>query len=238
MKLEKDSGKNSRYQYDLLLSVWRSLVELFGVRLLIGLGAAVAALFFFGWLADEVLEGETQRFDETVRSSINQLSTPIATDVMRFFTFSGSTLFLLILGVCFIAAFVFAGWRRSALLFAATMLGAIILNYSLKISFQRTRPEPYFNTPLPSSYSFPSGHALFALCFYGILAWLVTARIKSRAAAIGIWIITILFIIFIGLSRIYLGVHYPSDVLAGYAAALVWVVTVVTCDFWLKARKI
>jgi undecaprenyl-diphosphatase len=117
------------------------------------------------------------------------------------------------------------------------MAGAVILNFVLKTSFARTRPLPFFDTPLPSSYSFPSGHALFALCFYGVLAWLIAAGIRSQALRISIWTVAVLLVLLIGLSRIYLGVHYPSDVIAGYAASIVWIVAVISADSILKNKS-
>ena len=78
-----------------------------------------------------------------------------------------------------------------------------------------------FSAASPSSYSFPSGHALGSLCFYGILAAILAGRARGRGAEFCIWVATVLLVGMIGLSRIYLGVHYPSDVIAGYCAAAV-----------------
>nr|MBA3713130.1 phosphatase PAP2 family protein [Pyrinomonadaceae bacterium] len=194
--------------------------------LFLGLAGATGALFFFAWLAEEVLEGETQRFDESVRVAVHSFATPSLTVLMHGITTLGSTTLLITIGVCVAFAFMLVGWRRGVVLFAITMAGAIILNAALKLSFHRARPVPFFDTPLPSSYSFPSGHALFSVCFYGVLAWLITARIHRRATQISIWTLAVFLVSLIGLSRIYLGVHYPSDVLAGYAAAFVWLVGV------------
>jgi undecaprenyl-diphosphatase len=207
-----------------------------GLRLLIGLVLAIVALFFFGWLTDEVLEGATVEFDNSVRLFVHGLASPSTTALMRLSTFLGSTIFLIGLGLGIAVAFYFANWRRAVVLFMITMAGAIILNFVLKTIFQRTRPEPYFDTPLPSSFSFPSGHALFSVCFYGVLAWLVTSRIKNGAAQASIWILSVLLIFFIGLSRVYLGVHYPSDVIAGYTAAFIWVFAVGFGDSILRRR--
>jgi membrane-associated phospholipid phosphatase len=93
----------------------------------------------------------------------------------------------------------------------------------LKSSFHRARPDPFFNLAAPASYAFPSGHALLALCFYGVMARIWADSLKSGRRRWMVWVAAICLIGLIGLSRIYLGVHYPSDVLAGYAAAIVWV---------------
>jgi hypothetical protein len=90
----------------------------------------------------------------------------------------------------------------------------------LKYGFHRARPEPFYGAA-PASYSFPSGHALFSTCFYFVLASAITERIRSRAMRALIRLAAALFVAAIGLSRIYLGFHYPSDILGGYLAAAI-----------------
>lgn len=108
-----------------------------------------------------------------------------------------------------------AGRWRDAGWLVAVFLSAELLLQALKYSFHRHRPEPFFGIAAPESYSFPSGHALMSTVFYVLLASLLTRNPVIRGAAIGVAIL-------IGISRIYLGVHYPTDVLAGYAAAVFW----------------
>jgi undecaprenyl-diphosphatase len=74
--------------------------------------------------------------------------------------------------------------------------------------------------------SFPSGHALASMCFFGLLAYLISVNLRSSAYRAGIWALAIFLILFVGLSRIYFDVHYPSDVLAGYLAGLIWMSSV------------
>jgi undecaprenyl-diphosphatase len=111
---------------------------------------------------------------------------------------------------------------RLAALLAITMVGMAALEVALKLAFHRPRPVAFFG-PTPSSYSFPSGHAMGSVCFYGILAAILAARACGRVAKSSIWTAAVLFVGMIGYSRIYLGVHYPSDVIAGYCAGAVWV---------------
>ncbi len=198
--------------------------------LLIGLAAAVGALLFFAWLADEVLEGDTRYFDEQVRFLIHQAASPTITTLMEAITMLGASGVLLPLGSCVVLGFLWASWRRGAVLFLVTMAGATVLNVVLKLSFHRTRPTSFFDIPLPTSYSFPSGHAMLTFCFYGVLAALLTARISARAARLAIWSVATAVIVLVGISRVYLGVHYPSDVVAGYAGAFVWVLAVAIGD--------
>jgi undecaprenyl-diphosphatase len=202
-----------------------------------GFAVAVAALILFLWLAEEVFEGETKAFDENVRATIHQFAALWLTQTMIFFSFIGSVAF--VIGAIIVAAIIFLRlkWRHAAIFLVLTMIGEVLLELALKLYFQRIRPEPFFNYPLPSTYSFPSGHALGSFCFYGVLAWLITRRIENRAAQILIWIVAAAIILLIGTSRIYLGVHYPSDVLAGYAAGFFWVLTVALTDSLIKKRR-
>lgn len=217
------------------LFIW--LQTLIGSILFFGLMIAVGALFFFAWLADEVLEGGTQAMDETVRIFVNGFASQPLTLLMNFVTVLGSTLFLSTVFVCVFIIFIRKNRKRPAILITMTMAGAVILNFVLKVSFARPRPAPFFDTPLPSSYSFPSGHSLFALCFYGALAWIFASMIHKHWLKSLIWVAAVFLALLIGISRIYLGVHYPSDVIAGYAASIVWVITVISADYVLKNKN-
>lgn len=135
-----------------------------------------------------------------------------------------------------VIAFLSLHWRREALWMVVTILGALVLDLSLKYAFHRPRPVPFF-VPVPYTYSFPSGHSLFSFSFYGVLAGLLTRRIRSRMLRVLIWTLAAVLVAAIGLSRIYLGVHYPSDVIAGYLAASLWVSTLVALDRVRVQRK-
>ena len=213
---------------------WYQFVSL---SLLLGLAAAIGALIFFGWLADEVLEGETRHFDEVTRAAVHQFASPVLTTIMRGLSFVGSTLALTIASIAVVVCLAMRKLGREAKLFALTMLGGALLNTILKLAFKRTRPIPFFNLSTPETYSFPSGHSLMSACFFGALAALLTARIKSRRLRIIIWIVATAMFLLIGLSRIYLGVHYTTDVIAGFAAALIWVLMIRFVELELKRRR-
>lgn len=207
-----------------------------GLLLSLGLVAAAGALFLFYGLAEEVHEGDTRRFDESALVLVNRFASPTLTTFMRAVTYLGSNEFLAGAGACVVLAFVLTRRRREAVTLLLTMAGAALLNFTLKFLSGRERPEPFFGTPLPESYSFPSGHALLSLCFYGMIAAVITARVGGTWRRASVWAVTVLLVALIGLSRVYLGVHYPSDVAAGYAAAFVWVVVVASADRVMEAR--
>src|SRR5690242_4145334 len=204
----------------------KRLLEFVSLSLLLGLAAAIGSLVFFGWLADEVLEGETRHFDDVTRAAVHTLASPALTTAMRGISFLGSTLFLTAATILMVAWFALRKWGREAKLFAITMIGASVLNTTLKLAFRRPRPIPFFNLTAPETYSFPSGHALASCCFFAGLAAILSGRVKSRRARTVIWIVAAIMFLLIGLSRIYLGVHYTTDVIAGFAAALIWILVI------------
>jgi phosphatidylglycerophosphatase B len=207
---------------------------LFEAVVVLSLAVSLLSLVLFAWLGREMLEGDTLRFDDAVRSWVHQFASPGLTRTMTFISSMGSRI---LLAQLFVVLLVFAWlrWRRAAIWLAITMGGALLLEITLKWVYHRQRPVAFFGD-LPHSYSFPSGHALTSLCFYGVLAGLLSARIKPLPWRIALWGVAVLLIIAIGLSRIYLGVHYPSDVLAGYLAATVWVTGIIVLDHVRKVR--
>ena len=210
-------------------------IAFFEVAIIISLAVAVLCLFVFVWLGREMRAGDTLRFDQAIRNWVHQFASPGLTVLMKIFSMLGAQILALVLVAAFVI-FARLRWKRAALWLAIAMAGALILEASLKYAYHRIRPQAYF-IPEPESYSFPSGHALTSFCFYGVLAGLVTDRIKSFSWRITVWSAATLLVIAIGLSRIYLGVHYPSDVLAGYLAATVWVGTIIVLDHVRKVRK-
>ena len=214
----------------------RSL-EFLSLSLLVGLAAAVAALIFFSWLTDQVFEGDAVQFDEATRAAVHQLASPAMTVVMRFFSFIGSTLMLTILTAIVIVWFASRRWGREAKLFAITMIGGSLLNMTLKMTFKRSRPVPFFDPWPPETYSFPSGHSLMSACFFGALAAILNARIRKKRVRAIVWVLATVMFLLVGFSRIYLGVHHTTDVIAGFAAALIWIVVVRFVEMQLARRK-
>ena len=213
------------------------LLEFISLSLLLGLAAAIATLVFFGWLADEVLEGETRHFDDATRAAVHTLASPALTVAMRGISFLGSTLFLTAATIMVVAWFALRKWGREAKLFTITMIGASFLNTTLKLAFKRPRPIPFFDLTPPETYSFPSGHSLASCCFFAGLAAILSGRIKRKRARTIIWIAAATMFLLIGLSRIYLGVHYTTDVIAGFAAALIWILVVRFVELQLARRR-
>ena len=187
-----------------------------------GFVLALGALFLLAWLSWEVLQGETAQFDDYVRTVVHEHSTPALTILMRGFTTIGSPWVLWPMVSLTVYSLWSARRRYEALVLSVCMTGAIVLENGLKLAFHRARPSPFFGLDEPASYSYPSGHALFSFCFYGTLAFLNMSHAGDSARRAAIWVAAAVMVVLIGFSRVYLGVHYPSDVVAGYAAAFVW----------------
>jgi undecaprenyl-diphosphatase len=202
------------------------------------MACAVIFLFLFGVLAQEMLRGHTRQFDSAIRLFAHAHSSSDLTAIMRFLSVIGSPLVVTLLSIAACVALWFVGHPRRAILIAVTAGGGSLLMWVLKTAFHRSRPEPFFDTRLPLSYSFPSGHAMLSFCLCLSAAALFSTNRKSRLVRAVIWIFWVGLSAAIGYSRIYLGVHYPSDVLAGYLAALVWSLAVGSAyQKWRKAPK-
>jgi undecaprenyl-diphosphatase len=158
----------------------------------------------------------TPAFDDCIRMCVHAHAGPAQTAAMRAISAIGQPALLIALGVAAVFWFVRTGRARTAVRFAISVAGAEVLEELLKLAFHRPRPVPFFGLAAPAGYSFPSGHATVSLAFFGALALCAAPRRWWRFIAAALPIAAI------GYSRVYLGVHYPSDVLGGWAAAAIW----------------
>ena len=186
------------------------------------LACALGSLLLFAWLAVEIKNGAIGGFDQSVRDFVHHYASPQLAAAMQGVTLFGSVLFVFVTFAICCALFWLREWRESACVLAWVMGGSVVLDNALKYGFHRARPVPFFGL-VPNSYSFPSGHALFSFCLYVALAGIAVQRVSSAWIRGLIWILAVGLIALVGLSRIYLGVHYPSDVFGGYLAGAGWV---------------
>jgi undecaprenyl-diphosphatase len=203
----------------------------------VSLGLSIASLLLFSFLADQVIQQGTDHFDNGVRSLIHLAASPWLTAVMRFVTNLGDGPVVFTATLCLILLFWYRGDADHLVLLLVCMTGAGVLDTVLKLAFHRARPDPFFITK-PTTYSFPSGHSLIALCFYGLMAGILSFELRQRWQRVLVWCAAGLLIVMIGLSRVYLGVHWPSDVLAGYAAGLIWMGAIRVLALRLEARRV
>jgi undecaprenyl-diphosphatase len=200
-----------------------------GLHLTVGLLAAAGCLWLFGGLVEDLLTGDPiVRFDRVVDDYLHAHATPHLTTFFLMVTALGSIEAIVLLGA--VVAAVLA-WGRRWVFFGswlAAVAGSAVLNQLLKGLF--ARPRPHFAHPLlvETSYSFPSGHAMESFVVYGMLAYFAVLVLRSWEARVGVVFGGALLVVLIGFSRMYLGVHYFSDVIAGYAAGGVWLSALVT----------
>lgn len=177
-------------------------------------------LALFGWLSQEVLEKEAFSFDTTILLWLHQHSNDAINNLMLNVTNLGNPPFVLTVVVISFGILIRSKKLWSAQILFLTCFGALILNQGLKLVFVRPRPQLWKQLIVEHSYSFPSGHALGSAVLYGFLAYLlVRAYPRYR---VGIYSITLLLVAAIGLSRLILGVHFPTDIIAGYAVGIPW----------------
>jgi undecaprenyl-diphosphatase len=204
--------------------------EYLGLHLTFGLMISCGALWLFGGVTEDVIHHDPlTQFDLTLLDWLHMHTAPIGFRIFTAISWLGSPVLMATLAI--LVALVLAV-RRYWLLFigwTASLAGAGVLAVALKHIIQRPRPI-YAAAFLPSySYSFPSGHAMGSLIGYGMLAYLlVVFWAKRRQVRIAIIVAAGLLVSAIGFSRLYLGVHYFSDVIGGYAGGLVWLSACVT----------
>jgi undecaprenyl-diphosphatase len=197
----------------------------------VGLFGLVATLVVLGSLAEGIRAQEVFALDTWATPFLHGIASPGMDAFMNGLTDLGSTLVII---PVFLVVAAWLAWRRrfGALLFLAVVsLGALALNGTMKVVFQRPRPSLPWAAVLPD-YSFPSGHTMNALVFYvalALIAWSIAAR---RAGLIAL-ALAALITFGVGVSRIYLGYHYLTDVVGGILAGLAWLLVAGTA---LRAR--
>lgn len=205
-----------------------------GLAVVLGFALGLAALYVFAELAEGVAEAETQRLDAAALVWLRQFASPTLDVLARAASVLGSeavAVFLVLLLVLFGRQ---GRWGAAAGLLVTTA-GAQLLNNVLKDLFHRTRPAPVAGLIPAQAFSFPSGHAMVSAAFYLFVAYVGWRLLRGHLRAV--WASAmVLVVLLIGLSRLYLGVHYLTDVVAGYAAGLVWADAVIVGG-WLLGRS-
>ncbi|HVX39787.1 MAG TPA: phosphatase PAP2 family protein [Gemmatimonadaceae bacterium] len=200
----------------------KNAYAVFGIFLLSGAIIAGVGTWAFSEVAETVRAGSTQPFDDAIMRWIAQHQTPVLQSIMLEITALGTgtvvTMIVLVSGLFL--------WlnrhKHSAILLVAATLGGLVLDSLLKIGFNRPRPQIFKWGTYAVSSSFPSGHAMSSVIVYGTVAYLAARLQQNARSRVLTMAIAVLIILLICASRLYLGVHYPSDILAGLIIGTAW----------------
>jgi membrane-associated phospholipid phosphatase len=201
-----------------------AVLALFTLELVLILGIILTCVVVFLWLGREILQGQEIDFDLKAFAWADSFSSELFTQVMIFITFFASRNFITFASLALIFYFLFVRKHKwHSLRVPVIAIGSISLNLILKYFFDRPRPlVPHLVES--SGLSFPSGHAMISASFYGLLIYLVWYYVAQPSRRWILIILLVCWILLIGFSRVYLHVHYATDVIAGYAVGLLWVI--------------
>ena len=202
-----------------------------------GLVISVVSLIGFSTMAFLISKHDILAFDSAIISYVQGLETPALTAIMKVFTFIGSGNAIFVIAIVVMVILYVVLHHRSELVFFAIVVSLSgIFNGMLKDVFQRARPDLHRLIEI-GGYSFPSGHAMGAMTVYGALAFLLWRHTSTHRGRTILIILSVIMIFMIGISRVYLGVHYPSDILGGYFASIVWLTIAIWIYQWYKERR-
>jgi undecaprenyl-diphosphatase len=200
----------------------RNAYTTFGLLILGGLTIAIFLTYGFAKIAAKVVTGKTTGFDNASMRFMGEHQVPWIGNMMVEVTMLGTGVVVaMIIAVSALFLWLY-DFRNSATLLLVTTLGGMLLNSVLKVGFDRPRPQFFEWGTHAMTSSFPSGHAMSAAIVYPTVAYLAARLQKTHLARISTMLAAALLVVLIGLSRVYLGVHYPSDVIAGVVVGLAW----------------
>jgi undecaprenyl-diphosphatase len=203
----------------------------------------MASLLVFVKLADEVIEGDTHEFDRAILLSMRNsqdLSDPIGPrwveEIGRDLTALGGNAVLTLLTLAVVGFLTLEGKHRMAIVLIVATLGALSVSSALKHSIDRDRPNLVPHGSVVYTASFPSGHSMLAASTYLTMAALLIRTLNNRRIKAYILLVAVLTTLLVGISRVYLGVHWPTDVIAGWTAGSAWALLCWLLARWLQLR--
>lgn len=207
------------------------------IRLFLTFMACLVTGGIFALIASSIEDSWIIHFDKTLMAIIQSWEQPWLTAIMKTFTTIGSTPIVLLLTLISFSGLLFLAHRKAqATLVLIVIAGTGMLNTTLKLIFKRERPHFHRLIDI-EGYSFPSGHTMLAFSLYGILAFLLWRTVRTRWSRIWLFCVALFMMNMIAISRIYLGVHYPSDIVGGFAASAFWLISATTVYGYVQRKK-
>lgn len=223
---------------------WRHYTSLHEFRILLVLGIVLVGIWGFVELAEMVSEGETHTLDTALLLALRDpldpgqaLGPPWMGEIMRDITALGGTAVLALLALGVVGYLALLQRHDLALLVFVAVGGAMLLNLLLKLGFDRPRPDLVPHLTEAYQTSFPSGHSMSSAATYLTLGAMLARVQPRRRLKIYFMTIAIFIMVLVGFSRVYLGVHWPSDVLAGWAAGALWALLCWLAAWWLTWNR-
>ncbi len=210
----------------------------FGLQLTSGVLAFIGAAWLFGGVTEDVVSGDPLTvFDERIEAWFSVRQEQVLTRFMTAVSWL-HTWPIGVAAVCFLAYLIYSRLWRWVVIALCTVPGGMLLNTAMKLAVHRERPTFSGLSAALTTYSFPSGHTAAATLIYGVAAIYLASRIKGWDRRVMVCLVAFVIVALVALSRMYLGVHYLSDVLAGMAGGVAWVAlchTAVTS--WWRCRN-
>lgn len=224
-------------------STLRDWIQQRDMALLLALALIAGGVWFFVGLSEEILEGEELAFDSAILLAMRNaadVADPVGPywveEAMRDFTGLGGAGLLTLLTLVIVIYFWMQGNNKMALYVLVAVAGGVILSIVLKDFFQRPRPQLVPHGSYTVTASFPSGHSMLSAVVFLTLGALIARMQKKQRLRIFVICVAALITFLVGVSRIYLGVHWPTDVLAGWTAGAAWALLCMVVARWLQKR--
>lgn len=185
-------------------------------------------IFIFVLLAEDVFENELFAFDSIIYNFLVQHRNTVLTDILKVITQLGGAIILVTISILCV---IFVKRKKYKLTIPLNLIIIVILNIVLKNIFERPRPNE-LRIIEETGFSFPSGHSMASMAFYGYLIYLIYTNVKNKRLKYTLCILLSILVFLIGLSRIYLGVHYVSDVIAGFCFSMAYLILMISIGIY------
>lgn len=212
------------------------ILLMLGLEIGIGIVTSLFTSLLFFKMTDSILDKDGFGFDMQIITFLYNLRTPLLTSIMKSISFIGMD-GIIFFSIIIPVIFYLKRRRHEAILFTIMIVMGAVIDFLLKLITQRPRPT-FAPLVIEHSFSFPSGHSMNSFIFFTTVAYFIYHFTHKKKISLLAFLVSAIIILVVGISRIYLGVHYPSDVLGGYLAGLLWMASFIVIDKTLTFFKL